>query len=145
MDFRKIMLSVGGVIASIGTATATYVGNYTTNDLPKVAIDTGGHFLANIVTYVALIALMGIALFLWKRARGLGKVFVFFLLGVGAMISGIQTASATYSETYTASDYSSIVVDFVGNYLVQIISFVGLIVLVVLLAWFMKQGKHLGK
>lgn len=142
---KKILFSVLlGIMSVIGVAFAEYNETYTTAELPSIAIDTGGHLLANLITYVSLIALMGIALFLWKRSKNIGKVFLFALFCAGGFLVGMNNVSA-YASTYTATDYSAIVVDFVANYLVQIISFVGLIVLVVLVAWFMKQGKRFGK
>ena len=48
---------------------------------------------------------------------------------------------ANYSETYTSSDLSEIVIDFIGTYAVQLVAFAGLIALLALFIWFRKNGK----
>ena len=43
-------------------------------------------------------------------------------------------------QTYTSEDLDDIVIDFIGTYAVQFVTFASLIALAVLFVWFKKKG-----
>lgn len=142
MNFKKIMLYALSGVTMVGSALATYVAEINASDLPSVVVDAGGSILANIVTYIEIIALLVIGLFVYKNMKKAGKVFLWALIaGVVGLFSATKNVMATYGATYTAADLSTIMVDIFGQFGLQIVLFASLVVLSVILVWVVKKAK----
>jgi hypothetical protein len=142
MNMKKVVVMFAMFLMSLSMVLAAYNETYSTADLSDLAIDTGGSLFANFLLYAGIIVLAVVGLFIWKRAKQLGKVFLFFLAGVGGLISKANDVLA-YDKVYEVADFSKMFVDFIGTYLYQIVSLSGIIVVVLVAGWFMKRAKSI--
>ena len=61
------------------------------------------------------------------------------LMAITVPIISAGSAMATYSADYTSADFDDIIFDFLGNYGVEAIAFVGAIVSITVVAWLLRK------